>query len=419
MFRMAQRTTRNPFVIIGGGLAGGNAAATLRDEGFAGPIVLIGREPGVPFGRPPLSKTYLRSEENLDGWYVRPADWYAAHDVERRSETVVSVDPAAYTITLATNEEVRYEKVLIATGGRNRRLNIPGAELSGLHYLRTVAECDAIKQAAAPGRRAVVVGMGFIGCEVAASLTQLGVRVTTVFPGHAPLERVLGGQVGGLVGAFHRAHGVDLQPGDKVAAFEGTERVQSVVTAAGNRFEVDFVVAGLGIQPEIPEVAVDQDNGILADERCRASAPDVYAAGDVANQLHPLFGRIRVEHYNNGEKQGAYAARSMLGSTAPYDYVHTFWSDQYEHKIEYVGHVTTWDDFVVRGSLEHAKLIGFYLVDGVVRAAVGLDRGGDPELDLDGEMAACSRLVAARAHPAPAVLADERTDLWSLARQGS
>jgi len=174
-------------------------------------------------------------------------------------------------------------------------------------------------------------------------------------------------------------------------------------------------VAGVGIEPDVPPVAVAQDNGILADELCRASAPDVYVAGDVANFLHPLFGRVRVEHYNNAEKQGAAAARSMLGSTAPYDYLYTFWSDQYEHKIEYVGHVTTWDEFVVRGSVADSKLIGFYLVDGVVRAAVGLDRGGDPELDLDGEMAACARLVSARARAAPAVLADDRTDLWSLA----
>ena len=416
---MAEPTTGNPFVIIGGGLAGGNAAATLRDEGFPGPVVLIGPEPGVPFGRPPLSKTYLRSEEELDGWYVRPAGWYADHDVELRGGSVLAVDPAAHMVSLAAGGELRYEKVLIATGGRNRRLDVPGAGLAGLHYLRTVAECDAIKQEAAPGRRAVVVGMGFIGCEVAASLTQLGVRVTVVFPGRAPLERVLGGQVGGVIGAFHRAHGVELRPGDSVAALEGTERVEAVVTAAGQRIECDFAVAGLGIQPEFPDIAVAKDNGILADELCRASAPDVYVAGDVANQLHPLFGRIRVEHYNNAEKQGKAAARSMLGSTAPYDYVHTFWSDQYEHKIEYVGHVARWDDLVVRGSLADGKLIGFYLVQGVVRAAVGLDRGGDPELDLDGEMAACARLVAEQAHPPPAVLADDRTNLWSLAGRKS
>jgi 3-phenylpropionate/trans-cinnamate dioxygenase ferredoxin reductase component len=407
--------TERPIVIIGGGLAGGNAAATLRDEGFTGPVVLISREPGVPFGRPPLSKTYLRSEESLDGWYVRPAGWYADHDVERRSgPTVTAVDPAAHTITLDSGEELSYSKVLIATGGRNRRLDIAGADLPGLHYLRTVAECDAIKRAAVPGRRAVVVGMGFIGCEVAASLTQLGVQVTTAFPGQVPLETVLGGEVGAVVGAFHQAHGVDLRPGTRVTAFEGTGRLEAVVTAAGQRIPCDFAVAGIGIEPDFPGVTVAQQNGILTDELCRASEPDVYAAGDVANHLHPLFGRIRVEHYNNAEKQGAAAARSMLGSTAPYDYVHTFWSDQYEHKIEYVGHVSKWDEFVVRGSLAEGKLIGFYLVDGVVRAAVGLDRGGDPELDLDGEMAACARLVAAQARPAPGVLADERTDLRAL-----
>jgi 3-phenylpropionate/trans-cinnamate dioxygenase ferredoxin reductase subunit len=413
---VTERITAHPIVIIGGGMAGGNAAATLRDEGFPGRVVLISREPGVPFGRPPLSKTYLRSEEKLDGWYVRPAGWYADHDVELRSgPTVLAVDPAAHTVTLDSGGELGYQKVLIATGGRNRRLRIPGADLPGIHYLRTVAECDAIKREAAPGRRAVVVGMGFIGCEVTASLTQLGVRVTTVFPGQVPLETALGGEVGAVVGAFHRASGVELLPGAQVAAFEGTGRLEAVVTAAGQRIPCDFAVAGIGIEPDIPPVAVAQQNGILTDELCRASEPDVYAAGDVANHLHPLFGRIRVEHYNNAEKQGAAAARSMLGSTAPYDYVHSFWSDQYEHKIEYVGHAARWDQFVVRGSLADGRLIGFYLVDGVVRAAVGLDRGGDPELDLHGEMAACARLVSTRARTAPGVLADERTDLAGLA----
>ena len=402
-------------VIIGDGLAGGNAAATLREEGFPGPVVLISREPGIPFGRPPLSKTYLRSEEDLSGWYVRPAGWYADHDVELRSGAVAAVEPHAHTITLDSGEELGYQKVLVATGGRNRRLGIPGAGLPGIHYLRTVAECDAIKREARPGRRAVVVGMGFIGSEVAASLTQLGVEVTTVFPGRVPLARVLGGEVGALIGAAHRANGVELLPGEEVAAFEGDESLEAAVTAAGHRVPCDFAVAGIGIQPDIPAVPVSQDNGILSDELCRASEPDVYVAGDVANQLHPLFGRVRVEHYNNAEKQGAAAARSMLGSTEPYDYLYTFWSDQYEHKIEYVGHVATWDEFVVRGSVAERKLIGFYLVGGVVRAAVGLDRGGDPELDLDSEMAASARLVAARARPAPAVLADDRTDLWSLA----
>ena len=402
-------------MIIGGGLAGGNAAVTLREEGYPGPVVLISAEPGVPFGRPPLSKTYLRSEEDLDGWYVRPAGWYADHDVELRSgPSVMAADTAAHTVTLDSGQGLTYDKLLVATGGRNRQLANPGAGLPGIHYLRTKAECDAIKREAVPGRHAVIVGMGFIGCEVAASLTQLGVRVTAVFPGRDPLERVLGGQVGTLISAFHRAHGVELLPGEQVTAFEGTERLEAAVTAAGRRIACDFAVAGIGIEPVVPPVAVAQQNGILVDDQCRAGAPDVYAAGDVANILHPLFGRIRVEHYNNAEKQGRAAARSMLGSTTPYDYLYTFWSDQYEHKIEYAGYVRTWDDFVVRGSLTEGKLVGFYLVDGVVRAAVGLDRGGDPELDTDSEMAAGARLVATRARPAPGVLADERTDLWSL-----
>src|SRR5579863_10604598 len=226
MYCVAERTSGNPIVIVGGGLAGGNAAATLREEGFPGPVVLISREPGVPFGRPPLSKTYLRSEEDLDGWYVRPTGWYVDHGVECRYETVAAVDPAAHTVTLDSGEELGYHKVLIATGGRNRRLGTPGSGLPGIHYLRTLAECDAIKQEAVPGRHAVVIGMGFIGCEVAASLTQLGVRVTTVFPGQNPLDRVLGTQVGAVIGAIHRAKGVELLAGDQVASLQGAERLE-------------------------------------------------------------------------------------------------------------------------------------------------------------------------------------------------
>jgi len=415
---MSEGTGTKPMVIVGGGLAGGNAAATLRDEGFGGPVVIISREPGVPFGRPPLSKTYLRSEESLEDWYVRPADWYAAHDVGLLAASVTAVDPAAHRLVLDSGRDLEYQKVLIATGGQNRRLAIPGAGLPGIHYLRTKADCDAIKREAITGRSAVVVGMGFIGCEVAASLTQLGVHVTSVFPERNPLERVLGAEAGAVIGAMHRAKGVTLLAGAQVAAFDGAGRVEAVVTADGSRIACDFAVAGVGINPDVQAVAgssITLQNGIEVDERCRASAADVYAAGDVANQLHPVFGRVRVEHYNNGEKQGAAVARSMLGSTAPYDYIHTFWSDQYEHKLEYVGHAVTWDDFAVRGSLADGRFVGFYLRAGVVQAAVGFDRGGDPELDHDGEMAACVPLVARRARPDRGALTDERADLWSLA----
>ena len=419
MCPMAEKRNGGRIVIVGGGIAGGNAAATLREEGFAGAVLVISSEPGVPFGRPPLSKTYLRSEEPLESWYVRPAGWYQEHDVELLTESrVATVDTSAHLVVLDSGREISYEKALLATGGRNRRLEIPGADLPGIHYLRTQAECDAIKSEVAPGRRAAIVGMGFIGCEVAASLTQLGVEVTAFFPGQAPLAKVLGAEVGRLVGAFHEQNAVRLLAGEHVVAFEGTEHVSAVVTASGMRVACDFAVAGVGILPETPAVtgtSVEQSNGILADELCRTTAADVFAAGDVVNHLHPLFGRVRVEHYNNAEKQGAAAARSMLGSDAPYDYVHTFWSDQYDHKIEYAGHASTWDDFVVRGSVADAKLVGIYLLNGLVQAAVGVDRGGDPELDVDSEMAACARLVAQRARPARSLLADDGTDLWSLA----
>jgi 3-phenylpropionate/trans-cinnamate dioxygenase ferredoxin reductase component len=415
---MPKQDTGKPIVIVGGGLAGGNAAVTLREEGFAGRLMLVGREPGVPFGRPPLSKTYLRSEEELDGWYVKPPDWCEEHDVEHLGESsVVSVDPAGHTVTLGDGRDLEYQKLLIATGGRNRRLHAAGEELAGVHYLRTVAECDAIRREAVADRRAVVVGMGFIGCEVAASLTQLGIRVTAIFRGSAPLERVLGRQLGVAFGAIHRENNVELRSDDQVAAFEGTGRVEAAITAAGERVACDFVVVGAGIEPEVPAFvgsSVAQSNGLLVDEHCRASAQDIYAAGDVANHLHPVFGRVRVEHYNNAEKQGRAAARSIVGADDPYDYIHSFWSDQYEHKLEYVGHATKWDQFVVRGSLEERTLIGFYLQDGLLLAAAGLDRGGDPEADSDSEMAACARLVAAKARPSPAQLADDGVDLWSL-----
>jgi 3-phenylpropionate/trans-cinnamate dioxygenase ferredoxin reductase component len=405
-------------VIVGGGMAGGNAAAALREHGFNDRVTIVGQEQSIPFGRPPLSKTYLRSEEDLAGWYVRPASWYDNHDVELLLGSSVSViDTAARQITLGSGQELRYQKLLIATGGRNRRLNVPGAGLPGIHYLRTVDECEAIKSEAIAGRHAVVVGMSFIGSEVAASLTQLGVHVTAIFPGRFPLERVLGTEIGALMDAIHRANGVDMLAGHQVAGFEGTDLLEAVTTADGVRVACDFAVAGVGIEPVMPAVAgqsIAQENGVVVDECCRASAADVYAAGDVANHRHPIFGPVRVEHYNNAEKQGAAAARSMLGSDDPYDYVHSFWSDQYDHKLEYVGHATTWDEFVVRGSLEERKLVGFYLAGGIVRAAVGLDRGGDPELDRDSEMAAAARLVAVQTRPAREVLANEQADLWSL-----
>lgn len=411
--------TRNATaVIVGAGFAGGNAAVTMRAEGWEGRIVMLGEEVTIPFGRPPLSKTYLRGEETLDGWYVKPRDWYEKNGVELRTEVVVrTVDTALKQLTLEGGNTLAYHKLLICTGGRNRPLRLPGAALPGVYQLRTIAECDAIRSNAKPGARAVVIGMGFIGSEVAASLRQMGLEVSAVLGGRGPLATVLGDEVAGVMAAIHRDRGVTLVVDDQVVALEGSDHVRRAITATGRRIECDLVVAGIGIEPAIDVFkgsAIALDNGILVDERCRSSVPDVYAAGDVANHLHPLFGRLRVEHYNNAEKQGRAAARSVLGDPTPYDDIHTFWSDQYEHKLEYVGFARSWDQVVIRGSLAEAKFLVFYLVKGVMRAAGGLNRGGDPEIDAESELRACRDLIAARAQLPAATLADEGIDLRSV-----
>ncbi len=410
-------THANSIVILGAGMSGGVAARTLREEGYDGRLVLIGYEPTPPFGRPPLSKSYLRGEETLAGWMVVPEQWYEDNRVVRVHATATRVDADTHQVHLKEGGPAPFDRLLITTGGLNRTLEVPGADLPGVHQLRTVAESDAIKQDATRGAHAVVVGMGFIGSEVAASLNQMGVQVTAVLPGTSPLESVLGPEVGQVMAGIHRDAGVELLSGDEVVRFEGAHRIERAITRQGRRLACDFAVVSVGIRPAVDALAssgVAVDNGVLVDELCRTNVPDVFAAGDVASHDHPLFGRIRVEHYNNAEKQGAAAARSMLGIGAPYAYLHTFWSDQYDLKLEYAGHVRKWDQFIVRGSLDERKFIGFYLADGVLKAAVGVNRGGDPELDEHGEMAAAGRLVASRAQPDPRALADETRDLSDI-----
>jgi 3-phenylpropionate/trans-cinnamate dioxygenase ferredoxin reductase subunit len=398
-------------VIVGTGLAGGNAAVTLREEGWRGRIVMLGDEPGIPFGRPPLSKTYLRGEESLDGWLVKPADWYGPHEVELRTGvTVKQVDPGLKQVKLDGGDTVEYDKLLLCTGGRNRKLRVPGADLPGVYQLRTQAESDAIRRAARPGARALIVGMGFIGSEVAASLRQMGLEVTAVLGGKAPLTAVLGDQVGNVMAGIHRNHGVRLVTEDRVVGFEGSAHVARAVTAKGARIDCDLAVLGIGIEPLVDVVkgtSIALDNGILVDAACRTSVPDVYAAGDVANQLHPVFGRLRVEHFNNAEKQGRAAARAMLGDQRPYDYIHSFWSDEYEHKLEYLGYARTWDQVVIRGNLEALQFLAFYVSNGILQAALGLNRGGDPEIDADGELAAYRELIRSQVPVSARALADE------------
>src|SRR5256712_12282400 len=289
-------------------MSGGVAAKTLREEGYSSRLVLLGNEPGVPFGRPPLSKTYLRGEEDLSGWLVKPARGLERNVDELLRYHAVSLDTRERRIELDTGEVIPYGKLLIATGGRNRRLLIPGADLPGVHQLRTAGDCDAIKAVAQKGGRALVVGMGFIGSEVAASLRQMGLTVTAGLPGNAPPGSVLGPGEGELVAGIHPDAGVELIAHDEVVRFQGTQRVEHAVTKRVRRLDWDFAIMSVGIEPNVDILQgtdVPLDNGVLVDARCHTNVPDIFAAGEVGKHPHPPFCRGPVEHYNNTEKTRA------------------------------------------------------------------------------------------------------------------
>jgi 3-phenylpropionate/trans-cinnamate dioxygenase ferredoxin reductase subunit len=403
-------------VIVGASLAGASAAAALRDGDFDGELTLIGEEARLPYSRPALSKGYLRGQERFEDQLVNPADYYDKHRITvRLGARATRVDPARRVVELGGGETVPYDRLLMTTGGRNRTLRTPGASLSGIFQLRTVEDCDRIRAAARSGARAAVVGMGFIGSEVTASLRQLGVEITAIDGNRAPLARVLGLEVGDVLAGVHRDHGVELLREDSVAAFEGNGRVERVRTAAGRVIDCDFVVVGVGIVPNVELLSAAgaaMENGVLVDEMCRTSLPGVYAAGDIANHWHPVFGRLRVEHWNNASNQGRSAALSMLEKGGPYDYVHSFWSDQYDQSLEYLGFARSWDRLVFRGSLESRRFLAFYLNENVLQAVFGLNRGGDPEdPEQDGELKACLPLIRDRIRLDPSLLADEGHDL--------
>ena len=399
------------YVIVGGSLAGATAAVTLREEGADGSVTLIGAEREPPYERPPLSKAYLRSEAPFDKSLVRPAAFYAEHRIETMfGVRAARIDQLARFVELEDRRRVPFDVLLIATGGRNRRFSIPGSELEGIYGLRTVEDADRIKAETSPGRRVVVVGMGFIGSEVAASLRHKGLEVVAIEPGKTPLFRVLGESVGQSIADLHRAHGVRTIFEDTVAAFEGTQRVARVITKGGLRLDCDFVVAGIGVEPVVDVLdgtGVHVDNGVVVDQYCQTNIPGIYAAGDVANHYHPVFERqIRVEHWHNAIKQGAAAARNMLGKAVPYDEIHWFWSDQYDANLQYAGYHSKWDKLVVRGRLDSGSFLAFYINDGRIDAVVGLNRAKDIRRAIP--------LIRARRMVNLDQLQDENIDLRSL-----
>jgi 3-phenylpropionate/trans-cinnamate dioxygenase ferredoxin reductase component len=407
--------TADRFVIVGAGLTGATAAATLREGGFGGYVVLVGSEPSFPYERPPLSKSFLRGETPIEQALVRPPAFYEVNRIDTRfGSTVTGIDPATKTITVAGGDPIEYDKLLIATGARNRRFPIPGIALDGIYDLRTATDASRIRAEMTSGRRVVIGGMGFIGSEVAASFRSRGLEVTVVDGGRVPLARVLGEDVGRVLEGIHRDHGVQMVFEDRVASFEGDGRVERVVTAGGKSLECDFVLLGLGVEPNTgvaAGTAIAVENGILVDELCRTNVPDVFAAGDVANHYHPVFGRrIRTEHWQNARLQGRAAALSMMGRGVPYDEVHWFWSDQYDVNIQYAGYHTEWDELVVRGRLEDRNFAAFYLKDGKVLAVVAMNRGQDVQRAMG--------LIKAGAPVEPARLGDDTVELASLAPVG-
>lgn len=366
-------TSDENMVIVGASLAGARAAQTLRDEGFSGPVILIGEEDETPYERPPLSKDYLMGKHGREKIYVQPREWYGEHDVGLRLGTrVTELDPAAHEVVLANGQRIGYSRLLLATGSSPRRLPVPGADLEGVLYLRYVGDSDRIKAAFANAERVAVIGAGWIGLETAAAARLAGAEVTVLEMAELPLLRVLGREVAEVFARLHEQNGVDLRFGVQVAEITSSSRgtAGGVRLADGTQIDADVVIVGIGITPNVQLAAaagLTVDNGVVTDERLRTSDPDVFAAGDVANAFHPLLGKhIRVEHWANARHQPVAAAKAMLGKDVSYDRVPYFYTDQYDLGMEYAGYVDPggYDEVVFRGDVPGREFVAFWMGDG-------------------------------------------------------
>jgi 3-phenylpropionate/trans-cinnamate dioxygenase ferredoxin reductase subunit len=406
------------FVLIGGGLAAGNCARWLRESGSDGSILLIGREPELPYNRPPCSKGYLQGKEERAETLFRPPEWYEEQSVEVLTRTTATaIDPGASTVKLSGGDEVEFGRALLATGANVRRLNVPGCELEGIHYLRTLGNSDSIRDDAG-GKRVVLIGGSYIGCEVAASLTELGSRCAIVMQESVTLSRGFGEQAGRWFEDRLKEHGVEVHGGDELERFEGADgRVTRVLTKAGLSLECDAVVIGAGVTPDVSlaraaGLSLAADNGgVEVDSRLCTSAPNVFAAGDIAAYESVVHGgsRIRIEHWDVAFNHGKTAALNMLDRDQPHDVVPYFFSDLSDWaSLEYVGPARSWDREVVRGSLQDGEFSIWYLDGGRVAAALSVGRSDDLEH--------ARRLIAdgASLGDRAAVLGDLSTDLSTI-----
>ncbi|MEO7201409.1 MAG: FAD-dependent oxidoreductase [Candidatus Tumulicola sp.] len=369
-------------VIVGGGVAGASAAEALRGEGFEGRIVLVGEEQVPPYQRPPLSKELLRKEIQREAVTFRTPEFYARNSIELRlGQRVSALDIRNREIKLVDGSTIAYEKILVATGASPRHLGVPGEDLTGVHHLRTLDDSLLLSDALQRRPAVLVVGGGFIGCEVAASARQMGCDVTIVGP-TLPMEHALGTEIGSLYAGYHRDHGVTIKRGTVVACL-GTGSVEAARLSDGTVIACAAVVVGIGALPSDSWVHghMDVSDGVETDEFCRASVDHVFAAGDVACSWRPrLNRRVRMEHYDNAELQGAAAGRAMCGTMRAYDRIPFFWSEQYDFSLQYYGHVLDWDRVVMRGRQKDGAFIAFYLKGDRIEAACALNRSSESNI---------------------------------------
>ena len=361
------------YLLIGGGLASGQAAKQLREADPRGRITLLGEEPHVPYDRPPLSKEFLRGEKPREALFFDPEPYFHDQGIELVLGVAVRrLDPAGRSAVLANGETITFEKALLATGGRPVRLKLPGGDLPGVHYLRTLDDSAAIAAEASPGKRAVLIGAGFIGMEVAASLTQRGVQVTVIEAEPHIWARFADATLAGFFQDYCAQKGVSFHTSEMVAEIRGGGRPSSVLTRSGKEIPCDFVCIGVGIVPNVElarEAGLPVDNGVIVNEQLQSSHPDIYAAGDVANYFDPLFGkRRRVEHWGHAEYCGQLAGQNMAGARNTYDLVTYVWSDLFDLHLEFAGDESEHDRILVRGRVQDKSFTVLYLKQHVLTA---------------------------------------------------
>ncbi|MCK2239040.1 MULTISPECIES: NAD(P)/FAD-dependent oxidoreductase [unclassified Crossiella] len=398
-------------VVIGGGACAASAVGTLREQGYDGKVTVVSDEAEYPYERPLLSKKYLLDNDSgSTGIHTRQPGWYQENEIELLFDTRVRrIDPKARRVQLAGGRDLPYSRLLIATGGRARRL--PGPRSDRLLYLRTRADAQHLGEQLKAGQHLVILGAGFIGCEVAAAARQRGLRVTLIDMRAGPLNRDLGDRLGGVLAEIHRDNGAELRTGERIRTVTETP-AGLVVETDKSRLDCDVVLAALGMQPNsdpFADTGLEIADGLVVDEYGRTNADDVFAAGDVASQYNPTFGRrLRVEHFDNAVKAGASAATNMIGKPAPLVDPLWFWTDQYGHNIQAVGQLGRGCTEVVRGEVDELRFSVFYLRDGLVRAVLALNRPRDV---LHGR-----KLVLNEIPVSAEVLADPGTDLAALLR---